>query len=1543
MTRKSDFEHGTPNKQPLSGAAWSPSNPPPLYNPAFEHDGCGTGFIAKIDGERTHRIVELALRSVANLTHRGAVSADAASGDGAGITIQIPVDLLAEDAAGMGMEEGDLSRLALAMVFLPVEKKMRERARAILDAAVGRTGIPALGWRMVPTDPSVLGPTALEALPGIEQLFIERPSGMSSAEFDRALYLARVRAEAGYREEDVDCYIVSMSARTLVYKGLMIADNLARFFPDLADERTVSAIALFHQRFATNTLATWRLAQPFRLIAHNGEINTLLGNRNWMSAREPELTSSFWGDHLEDLIPVIHPIGSDTASLDEAFELLATSGRGLLHAMAMLIPEAWESMPNMDPQLREFYEYHACLTEPWDGPAAVAFTDGTVAAAVMDRNGLRPARYQVTEDGVVIMSSEVGLADLPLSEMVESGRVGPGEMIAVDTARRQFLHNDEIKAEMAAQRPYGQWVSENLHHLARLDLDPKRYQPTSDDADLVRLQALHGYTQEEIGFVLTPMGRDGKEPTGSMGDDTPPSTLNGPGRLLYTYFRQRFAQVTNPPIDSLREKIVMSLDTYLGRRHSILEEAPEAARLVHLMSPIMSEGELVQLREGAPEGFSVATLEACFAVKDGAEGLERALDDLCSAAVAAVEEGYQALVVSDRSADEACAPIPMILAVSTVHNHLIREGLRMRASIVADTGDARDVHHFAALIGFGASAICPYLAFESLGALVAAGEFEDQPLEEVIRNYRQAADAGILKVMSKMGISAVSSYHGAQIFEALGLGDEVIERCFAGTTSRIGGIGFKEIAADVIERHTQAHSTEKLERGGWYRFRRDGDYHANSPQVWRALHKTTQGGGEEEYRAYRDLVHSRPPTALRDLLEFASDRDPIGLDQVEPVSEILSRFQTGAMSLGALSPEAHEDLARAMNRIGGRANTGEGGEDPQRYTPDGERLDANSSIKQVASGRFGVTPAYLVGAKELEIKIAQGAKPGEGGQLPGHKVSKYIAELRHVSEGTPLISPPPHHDIYSIEDIAQLIYDLKVVNPDARIIVKLVASEGVGTIAAGLAKAYADVIQISGADGGTGASPLTSIKYAGSPWELGLAETQQTLMMNGLRGRVILSTDGGMHTGKDVVVAALLGAERYGFGTSALIAIGCKMARQCHLNTCPVGIATQAEEYREKYFGTPEMLIQFLTHVGDDVREILATLGYERLDDVIGRADLLNQIQAGEDDRWRGVDLSKMIAATSGGPTHVTQERNDRPGSPLDDQILEDIGSAIEDGGTFQGTYEIRNRDRTVGGRISGRIAKVYGDSGLPPGSIDLIFRGSAGQSFGAWLASGVRLNLIGEANDYVAKSMSGGEITVCPPPGSRFLEQKATLVGNTVLYGATGGDLFVAGGAGERFAVRNSGGRAVVEGVGDHACEYMTRGVVVILGDTGRNLGAGMSNGLAYVLDEYGDLPSRLNHELVEMQAVEDPEDIELLKTMIERHYERTGSRRAQELLGDWQEALPKFRKVAPREVPGEEDSMAEVHYHLRQLREEVGLIEVSVPVQAVPVPTTSSATTDP
>ena len=1402
-----------------------PESPPlTLYDPSYEHDGCGTGFIAAIDGTASHRVVQLAVKAVVRLTHRGAVSADAVSGDGAGVTIQLPRELLAEEAERLGLSSDQLDRLAIAMVFLPADEEHRPQAREILESAAERSGIQVLGWRSVPIDPSMLGGLAKDTLPGIEQLLLARPEGMSDLEFERALYLARKRAEAAYREHDIDTYVVSMSGRTVVYKGLMVAAQLERFFPDLADERTVSSVALFHQRFATNTLPNWKLAQPFRMIGHNGEINTLLGNRNWMSAREPELTSAQWGEELAELTPIIWPIGSDSASLDEAFELLVMSGRDLLHAMRILVPEAWENDPNIDPQVRAFYEYHACLTEPWDGPAAIAFTDGVVAAAIMDRNGLRPARYQVTKDGLVIMGSEVGTLDIDLSEIAEAGRVSPGEMIAVDTASQQLLDKADIKRRLASRRPYAQWVEGNMRRLARTDADSD----FEELADLESAQVLHGYSREEIKQVLVPMTTDGKEPTGSMGDDTPPSVLTDSGRSLYTYFRQRFAQVTNPPIDSIRERVVMSLDTYLGRRLSLLEERPEAARLLHLRSPILSDRAWTRLTRSGDEGLSLATLDAVFPADAGPDSLREALDDLCRAATAAIDAGSTALVLTDRSADEHRAPIPMLLAVSTIHHHLIRTGRRMRASLLAEAGDARDVHQLAALIGFGASAVYPYVALATVRALAVEGELGEEmgDGDRAVRSYLKAADSGLLKIMSKMGISAVSSYHGAQIFEALGLGDEIIDRCFPGTTSRIGGIGLNELAEDVLERHQRAYTGGDLEKGGWYKFRRGGDYHANEPPVWRALHKVVQGGGKEAWEEYTDLVYNRPKTALRDLLEYASDRDPIAVEEVEPVEEILARFQTGAMSLGALSRETHEDIARAMNSIGGFANTGEGGEDPRRYSVDGDLRDANSAIKQVASGRFGVTPAYLAGAQELEIKIAQGAKPGEGGQLPGHKVSPYIATLRHVEPGTTLISPPPHHDIYSIEDIAQLIYDLKMANPDARVCVKLVAAEGVGTIAAGVAKAYADTIQISGHDGGTGASPLSSVKYAGAPWELGIAETQQTLVLNGLRGRVRVITDGGLHAGRDIVTGAMLGADRFGFGTSALIALGCKMARQCHSNTCPVGIATQAEELRKKYFGTPEMLVTFLTHVAEEVREILASLGYRGLQDVIGRADLLRQIEADETQRWRSVDLSRMITPAPGSPLHCTQERNDRPGTPLDDHIIEECGDALDNGTPFSGSYEIQNTDRTVGGRIAVRIAHEHGDAGLEPETIQLRFTGSAGQSFGAWLVPGVSLLLDGEANDYVAKGMHGGQIVIRPPEDAGFLGSNGVLVGNTVLYGATGGHLFVCGQAGERFAVRNSGAVAVVEGCGDHGCEYMTAGKILVLGHAGRNFGAGMSGG---------------------------------------------------------------------------------------------------------------------
>ena len=1501
-----------------------------LWNPEEGRDACGTGFIAHEGGERSHRIVQLAVKAVDALTHRGAVNADPLTGDGAGVTIQIPFELLQHDCAQLGTPIEEPEDLGMAMVFLRGDDDELTSERDLIVEEVTGAGVEVIGWRKVPTAPEVLGPQALESLPHIEQLLMRRPESLVGPGFDQALYLARRRAEARIREQDLDVYFVSMSASTVVYKGLMVAPQLPAFYPDLTDERTVSAYALFHQRFATNTLPSWRLAQPFRLTAHNGEINTLLGNRNWMTAREPELASAVWGEHTADLSPVIWPIGSDTASLDEAIELLVQSGRGLLHAMMMLIPEAWENMPNLDPELRAFYEYHACLTEPWDGPAAVAFAHGSVVAAIMDRNGLRPARYQRTVDGLVIMGSEVGLIDLDFSEIIESGRLGPGEMIAVDVAQHRFMHNKQIKRLVASRRPYGDWVQRNLIHLTGPE-DSNGYAapPALDLDELTRLQHLHGYTHEELNYVVKPMAIDGKEPVGSMGDDTPLSALQDEPRLLYTYFKQRFAQVTNPPIDSVREEIVMSLDTYLGRRRSLLETKPDAARLLHLTSPLLHDEELAALRQMDTEDIRSVSLAARYRVADGARGLEIALEGLADEAAQAAREGYTVIVLSDRDVDEQHAPIPMLLAVGAVHHHLIRVGLRMRTSLVAEAADVRDVHQFAALIGFGASAINPYLAFRTLEALAESGEFDDVDIDEAISRFDKAVDTGILKIMSKMGISAVSSYHGGQIFEALGIGPEVIERCFLGTTARIGGIGFEEIHADIARRHEEAFAPiERLTRGGWYKYRRDGDFHGNSPTMWRALHQVAQADhdmmspedGEEEWRNYLDILEQAPAASLRDLLEFASDREPIPIDEVEPIEAITRRFQTGAMSLGALSPEAHSDIARAMNQLGGRSNTGEGGEDPRRYLPDGDMRDANSQVKQVASGRFGVTPAYLAAASELEIKISQGSKPGEGGQLPGFKVNSYIAELRYVMAGTPLISPPPHHDIYSIEDLSQLIFDLKTVNPTAKVCVKLVASEGVGTIATGVAKGYADVIQISGAEGGTGASPLSSIKYAGAPWELGLAETQQALVANRLRGRVVLRADGGFKSGRDVIVAAMLGAEQYGFGTTAMIAVGCKMARQCHLNTCPVGVATQAEDLRAKYFGTPEMLVRYLVQVARHTRELLSELGYRSIDELIGRADLMRQRSVEGALRAERIDLTKMITPVDPDneePHRSTQERNDRlDDARLDDRILEDLGDAIEQQRATELSYAIANTDRAVGARLSGAVARRYGDRGLPYGTIDVSFTGSAGQSFGAFLARGLRLHLEGEANDYVGKGMGGGEITIRPPANAGFPSHEAVLVGNTVLYGATAGNLFIAGRAGERFAVRNSGARTVVEGIGDHGCEYMTEGVVVILGETGRNFGAGMSNGVAYVLDEVGDFRQRVNEELVGLEQVTVQEDVELLEALIRRHLEVTDSSRARRILDRWQRYLPRFWKVAPKSAPTEEGAQTVVRRHLETLR---------------------------
>jgi len=1495
---------------------------PFLYRPDHERDGCGVGFVADVTGTRTHRVLETGLECVANLTHRGAVDADAKTGDGAGVQTQLPIKLFRRVLETMGVKLIDDQDLAVGMVFLSRETEAAARCRALIDGSVEAEGLQVLGWREVPVDRTALGRIAAESQPGIHQVFIGRPSGLDDLNFTRRLYLARRCAEAraaseGYR----DFYIVSMSNRTVVYKGLMVAHQLPEFFLDLREPAFETALCVFHQRYSTNTLPNWVLAQPFRVVSHNGEINTLQGNRNWTRAREAELVSPVWGKRARELVPIIQAGGSDSASLDNVVEAVMLSGRDVRHAMMMLVPEAWENMPHMPSERRNFYEYHACLSEPWDGPASLAFTDGVIVGATLDRNGLRPARYQLTSDNLLIMGSEAGMVSTDSKAVVEKGRLGPGQMICVDTSKGLLLRNDQIKDLMAWQQPYGSWVKRQLLHLDDYLANRPPAEPP-DVCDLTRQQIAFGCTSEEIQLVLRTMGGEGHEPTWSMGDDTALSVLSNTPRSISSYFKQKFAQVTNPPIDPIREEMVMSLDTYLGRRRSIFEETEGHARLLHLASPLMTDGEMQQLRRIGEPAFHAITIPVLVDPAEGPEGMETGLERICKTAEQAVDDGATIVILSDRGTSPMRAPIPMLLAVGAVHHHLIRSGRRMKASLIAETGAARDVHQIATLLGFGASAVNPYLAFATLRELVLFGRLKEVELSKALEGYEASIDAGLLKIMSKMGISTVTGYHAAQIFEAIGLDDELVNRCFWGTSSRIGGIGLLDIAREAIDRHAVAFGLEtaKLEEGGYYRYRRDGEYHTWNPEVIKAFHRARDIGTYAEYKEYANLVNGRPPVAIRDLLGFAPDRAPIPIEDVEPVEGILKRFATSAMSLGALSPEAHETMAIGMNRMGGKSNTGEGGEDPRRYQtlPNGD--SSNSKIKQVASARFGVTPGYLASAEQFEIKMAQGSKPGEGGQLPAHKVSAQIAALRHTLPGTPLISPPPHHDIYSIEDLAQLIYDLKQVNPRASVTVKLVAEEGIGTIAAGVAKAYADNIHISGHDGGTGASPMSSIKFAGSPWELGLSEVQQVLVLNDLRGRVLLRSDGGMKTGRDVLIAAMLGAEEFGFGTAAAVAVGCIMARQCHLNTCPTGVATQREDLRAKFTGTPEQVVTFFTLLAEEVREWLASLGYRSIDEIVGRRDLLSQLSVGEDPRTRRISLDRVLAdpdPSGERPRKRAQPRNDRLDDvPLDDRMLVDAAAALDDGTPQRLRYKLRNVNRTVGARLAGAVAHRYGDAGLDPGTIDVRFEGSAGQSFGAFCVRGLRLRLTGEANDYVGKGMGGGEIAIRPPKDSTFASHENTIVGNTVLYGATGGMFFAAGRAGERFAVRNSGAKAVVEGVGDHGCEYMTEGVVVILGETGRNFGAGMSNGVAYVLDESRELPKKLNPELVGMQQVTAPADIEILQTLISRHHEATGSRRAAEILERWDAYLPLFWKVAPHFALTEEGPMTVVHRHLESLR---------------------------
>ncbi|MBI1909818.1 MAG: glutamate synthase large subunit [Deltaproteobacteria bacterium] len=1492
--------------------------PTGLFDPAAQHDSCGTGFVANILGYKSHDILEKGLTAVTNLTHRGAVSSDGKTGDGAGILAQIPTKIFKREVKRLGYESPDDEDLAIGMIFFPRNDLTRERCRQIIEEIVGKYQLTLFGWRPVPTNPEALGEKAAKVQPAIEQILIGRSGPVPKASFEQVLFTIRKEIEAHVLELSIDdFYIPSFSSRVIIYKALCIAPQLAEFYLDLKNPDFETALVLYHQRFSTNTFPTWALAQPFRYCAHNGEINTIAGNRNWMKAREPELSVFEWSKTPKTLRPIIQPRGSDSASFDNALETLIMGGRNILHTAAMLIPEAWENKTEMDPDLRAFYEYHALFTEAWDGPAAIAFSDGQIVGALLDRNGLRPARYIVTDDNLIIMGSEVGTIELDERRIIKKGRLGPGKMIAVDTVRGKLLTNEEIKKQLSSFKPYRQWLEENL--LVLKSNEETSAPPKKEPADpLTRRQKMFGYSEEEIQLVVRAMAMEAKDPVFSMGDDTPLAVLSGRPRLLYSYFKQLFAQVTNPAIDPIREAMVMSLNTYLAPRKNIFAETPEHARRLKLSSPILLPHQFEELKNRKETGFESVTLQALFPVSDGPEGLEETLFDLCGAASHAIEEGKRILIISDRDADERRAPIPMLLAVSAVHHHLIREGQRMIATLVTETGDARDIHHFGCLIGYGTAAIYPYLAYETLTHEIERGFLPNLDLATAQRRFQKAVETGLLKIISKMGISTISSYRSAQIFEAIGLQRSVINRYFTGTPSRVGGIGLEEIARDTLTWHNQAFSSDiVLSLGGYYRFRRGEEYHAFNPDVVKAIHASAKSGVYEDYKKYANLVHERPPTTLRDLLEFKI-REPIPLEEVEPVEEIRKRFTTSSISYGALSIEAHRDLAIAMNRIGAKSGSGEGGEDPARYKPLPNGDSANSAIKQVASARFGVTTEYLLNAKELEIKMAQGSKPGEGGQLPGHKVSDEIARVRHAQPGVTLISPPPHHDIYSIEDLKQLIYDLKQVSPEARIGVKLVSENGVGTIAAGVAKAHADVILISGHEGGTGASPASSIKNAGSAWELGLAEAQQTLVMNDLRGKVLLRVDGGMKTGRDVVVAALLGAEEYGFGTAPLIAEGCVMARQCHLNTCPVGVTTHDEQLRKKYVGTPERIIHFMNGVAGEVREILASLGFRSLDEVIGRVDLLQPKKRVEQDKIKHLDLSPILTDIDPEGKRAKKRntpRNNFPIEPsLDQKILQDGRAAIEGKGdspkgdppkgvsprrSVKLSYPIRNIHRTVGARVAGEVAKRYGDKGLPDGILlECSFKGTAGQSFGAFAVPGLRWILIGQANDYVGKGMTGGEIVIRPHPKARYASHENVIMGNTVLYGATGGSLFASGQAGERFCVRNSGAVAVVEGVGDHGCEYMTGGVVVVLGEVGQNFGAGMTGGEVYLFDELKSFESRYNQELIELSRLENTEDADKLHQLVLKHFEFTQSPHAERILKKWNRFLPLFWKVSPKNL---------------------------------------------
>jgi glutamate synthase domain-containing protein 2/glutamate synthase domain-containing protein 1/glutamate synthase domain-containing protein 3 len=1481
-----------------------------LYDPSTEHDACGVGFVANIGGERTHKLVEQGIEVLERLEHRGACGCDPESGDGAGAITHIPHELFARICPPLGIELPGAGKYGVGMAFLPPDGGDHDEARAIIEAAIVEAGFTVAGWRAVPTNDTFCGRVSLSTKPAIEQVFITSDVELAEDDLERKLYLARRIAENRFIDVGgavhEHAYLCSMSCRTIIYKGMLMSTQLGGFFPDLADKDFASAICLVHSRFSTNTMPTWRLAQPFRYLAHNGEINTVRGNQNWMTAREELFESPAFGATLDKLLPIIEPGQSDSAVFDNGLELLYQTGRSLPHVAMMMIPEAWEKHESMSAEKAAFYRYHGCLMEPWDGPASIAFTDGRSIGAVLDRNGLRPSRYCVTKDGLVVMASETGVLDIPPDEIVLKDRLQPGRMFYVDLEQKRILDDTELKETMAARQPYAEWLEQSQTALDSLPAAKSPAAHLGADA-LETAQKLFGFTMEDLRILLTPMALTGAEPVGSMGTDTPLACLSDKPQPVFNYFKQLFAQVTNPPIDPIREELVMSLDLSLGRQSNLFEESPEHCRQISIKQPVLTNEDLARIREVDHNGIRSKTISILYPADSGKAGLEKTLDDVCQGASKAIEDGYEIVILSDRGANADHAPIPSLIAVGAVHHHLIGAGMRTRTGLVLESGEPREVMHFCLLVGFGCSAINPYVAMDTLRELAGRDELHAQDADAAVANFTKGIGKGLLKTMSKMGISTLASYRGAQIFEAIGLNAEVIDRCFKWTPSRISGVGFDVIAKEGAVRHNHAYRPEVpanhlLDPGGQYSWRRRGEFHLFNPQTIAKLQHAVRTGDRATFTKYSSMVddQARNLCTLRSMLAFKEGETKIPLDAVEPVGEIVKRFKTGAMSYGSISAEAHETLAIAMNRIGGRSNTGEGGENPARFTPDANGDLRRSAIKQVASGRFGVTINYLTNADELQIKIAQGAKPGEGGQLPGHKVDETIAKTRHSTPGVGLISPPPHHDIYSIEDLAQLIHDLKNSNPSARVTVKLVAEVGVGTVAAGVAKAKADLVLISGHDGGTGASPMSSIKHAGIPWELGLAETQQVLVANDLRSRIRVETDGQLKTGRDVAIAALIGADEFGFATAALVSEGCIMMRKCHLNTCPVGIATQDVELRKKFAGEPEHVINFMYFIAEELREIMAFMGFRTVAEMTGRVDRLEADLPADHWKAHALDFSAILhrpdvarevgISGTGTQDHGLEEA-------LDHELVRLAQPAIQDRTPVQIDLPIKNTNRTTCTILSHEITKVHGADGLPPYTIGINFTGSAGQSFGAFLAKGVSAKIEGDANDYFCKGMSGGQVVIVPPKSAGFLAEDNIIIGNVALYGATDGEVFIRGRAGERFGVRNSGATAIVESVGDHGCEYMTGGRVIVLGPSGRNFAAGMSGGIAYVYDEDGSFRTRCNMGMVELFPLAGADDEAEVKQLINRHHQYTESAVAERILADWEHAKQTFIKVYPTE----------------------------------------------